>query len=73
MVFLATYGLISFLFNEAFSYAGNDFTVVLLLFNMRLVCFVHIPSIPFLFNFSVIHTWTVISIRSFFFLGEFPL
>ena len=44
---LATYGLISFLFNEAFPYPGNDFTVILLLFNIRLACFVDVSSIPF--------------------------
>ena len=44
---LATYGLISFLFNKAFPYPGNDFTVILLLFKMRLACFVDISSIPF--------------------------
>ena len=70
---LATYGLISFYFNEAFPYPGNDFTVTLLLFNMRSASFVDISSIPFLFNFSVLHPETITSIRSVFFLGEFPL
>ena len=49
---LATYGLISFLFNEAFPYPGNDFTVILLLFNIRLACFVDISSIFFYLIFQ---------------------
>ena len=32
--FSGTLGLISFFFNSAFSYPGNDFTIILLLFNI---------------------------------------
>ena len=45
---LQRYGLIFFLFNEVFPYPGNVFTVILLLLNMRLACFVDVSFIRFL-------------------------
>ena len=48
--FSLTYGWISFFFNAAFPYPGNDFTIILLLFNIWFACFIHISSISFLFN-----------------------
>ena len=44
--FSLTYGFISFFFNSAFPYPGNDFTVIWLLFNIWFACFVDISSIP---------------------------
>ena len=50
--FSLTYGLISFFLNSAFPYPGNNFIIILLLFNIWFACFIEISSCSFFYFFS---------------------
>ena len=66
-------GFISFFFNSALPYPGNDFSMNSFSFNILFASFIDISSVLFLISLLVIHPYAIFSTSSFFFLYEFDL